>query len=124
VTPVAIYFVLKLFPIQGYHILAGLDLIVWVVTVYSVTKFKEIDVSYQRVGKSFKENFLIQWHTLIESLKFIRGSKSLIQLVFLYAFGSSYFYVSSIFYPYLAKLGFQDYLVSFLVWILSIVMIV
>jgi DUF1365 family protein len=63
--------------------LAGLDIILWIFVIYFVSKFKEIDKSYQIHTKNLKENLTVQFNTLKNSFKFVFSSKNLILLLLL-----------------------------------------
>lgn len=123
-TPIVIYFILKLSPTNWYHFLAWLDLVVRIIVIVAIFNFKEVDISYQRIWKWIKENIKIQFQTVQESFNYIVWNSKLRHFLVLFLFSNNIFYISSIFYPAVTKLWLQDYMVSYIVWIASALMII
>ena len=120
IAPIVIYFILKLLPPENsYNILAGLDIILWIFVIYFVSKFKEIDKSYQIHTKNLKENLTVQLNTLKNSFKFVFSSKNLILLLLLVILWSDAWFLTSIFLPIIKTWWLADYTSSIFVWIIT-----
>jgi len=116
ITPVVIYFVLKYFVLDGYSILAGLDVIIFSLAVFFVFKFKELDSYQKNIWKTFKENLNIQIQTLQKAFKYFWWSKTLKMFLLVMITWNSLNYISTILLPNFVKSWFENYLSSYVVW--------
>ena len=82
-TPLIIYFILKYFNNEGYHILAGLDILFWSIAVFFVFQFREVQDINLVKWKTIKEFFRIQKTIFKKWFTFISSTKNLIYLLIL-----------------------------------------
>lgn len=82
-TPVCIFAILKYFE-NWYQILAWVDVIIWIIVLFFVSRFRDIETSgYKIFQKSIKKNIILQWETLADSFIYLKNNKRLLLFLFL-----------------------------------------
>jgi len=118
--PIVIFLLLKFLPPENsYHILAWLDIILWIFVIYFVSKFREIETDYKVETKTIKENLNVQLNTLKKSFKFVLWTKNLTLLLLLVILWSDAGFLASIFLPIITTGWLEDYTSSLFVWIIT-----
>ena len=116
-TPLIIYFILKYFNNEGYHILAGLDILFWSIAVFFVFQFREVQDINLVKWKTIKEFFRIQKTIFKKWFTFISSTKNLIYLLILMILWNDLGYLSKILLPSLVESWVEDFLTSYIVWL-------
>lgn len=114
ITPIAIYFILK-YSENPYHLLAGLDLIVWffaIIFVFQFKKWADEETHFDGIWHFFEEQktILKKWAT------FFFHSKTLLMLLFLMILWNNLGYLDKVFLPYITKEWLKDFLSSYVLW--------
>lgn len=123
VTPIVIFFILKYFS-NSYQILAWLDVIFWIIAMFFVFKFREINSNNIVSGKKIKEKFIIQVEILKNSFKHMKNHKWLIALLWVMIFANDLHFIWNILLPTIVANWVKDFLSSFIVWIVTLVGII
>jgi len=118
--PILIFLILKFLPPENsYHILAWLDILLWIFVIFFVSKFREIETDYKIKTKWLKDNLNVQLNTLKKSFKFVFWTKKITLLLLLVILWSDAWYLISIFLPLIKTWGLADYTSSAFVWTIT-----
>ncbi len=122
ITPVAIFFVLKYFD-NSYAILAGLDLFVWFLVFFVISRFEEIDDTYIRRTKWILNSIKLHIKTIIKTSKYIYTSKVIILFLISMLFGTDLYLLAKVILPVIVDSWIEDYVWSIVVWIATLLWI-
>ena len=114
-TPIIIYFILKYFD-NWYTILVSLDLFVWVLVFFVISRFKEIDDSYIVKTKWIYNSFKLHIKTITESFKYLFSSKLIVFLLISMLFWTDLYLLAKVILPIIVDYWVEDYIWSIVVW--------
>ena len=113
-TPIFIFFILKNFT-NWYQILAFVDIIIWIIVLFFVSKFKDLDTSmYKKFSNNFWKNISIQIETLKNSFKYLVSNKKLLLFLFLIILWTDWGLLAITYLPIIVDINsIADYFGSF-----------
>ena len=121
-TPIVIFLVLKYF-LNWYNILAWLDVLCYLLAIYFVFQFKEIDCNDVISDKSYKEKIQIQITIFKTWFSHLFKHKKLLSLLIIMILANDLHFIWRIILPTLSSNWVKDFISSQTVWITTFVWI-
>lgn len=122
VTPIVIFLVLKYYN-NWYNILAWLDVICYIIAIYFVFQFKEIDCNNVIENKSYSEKIQIQIAIFKSGFTHLLKHKNLLSLLVIMILANDLHFIWRIILPTLSNNWVKDFISSQTVWITTFVWI-
>jgi len=120
ITPIIIFFVLKFFLLDWYKILAGFDVFFWMIAIFFVFKFREINSNNIVSWKKLKDKIGIQIKILKNSLQFMLKDMRIFILLFVMILANDLHFIWNILLPNIVENWLKDFISSFVIWIVSL----
>lgn len=123
VTPIVIFLVLKYYN-NWYNILAWLDVVCYIIAIYFVFQFKEIDCNNITSDKSYKEKMQIQIDIFKSGFSHLFRHKWLLNLIIILILANDLNFIWRILLPTLSNNWVKDFISSQTVWIATFAWII